>query len=150
MSQNIINPVFPNLQGFDSVPTEVRPPFSPGPGINEAHPVGVEAGSTAPGLGTAADGSVERSTPSSAPAPNITAGGAKAPGVGNVDDSPEDDSNQNVGDGPVSVLRTETALGTVRGGEFGGQGTPVAVITNNVVGQVLGVGNPQNVMGGIH
>jgi hypothetical protein len=53
MPQNIINPVFPNLQGFDSVPTEVRPPSSPGAGINETHPVGVEAGDLAPGVGTA-------------------------------------------------------------------------------------------------
>ena len=150
MPQNIINPVFPNTQGFDSVPTEVRPPFSPGAGVNNTHPVGVEAGSVAPGLGTAKNSPSEGGTPASVSAPNVTAGGAKAPGVGAVNDSPQDDSNQNVGDGPVGVLRTETALGTTRGGLFGGQGTPVGVITNNVAGQVLGVGNPQNVMGGIH
>jgi hypothetical protein len=149
MSQNIINTVFPVNQGFDSVPTEVRPPFSPGPGINEVHPVGVEAGDVAPGLGTAANNPAKNSTPASVSAPNSTAGGAEAPGVGAPNDSPEDDSNLNVGDGPVSVLRTDTVLGTVKGGQFGGQGTPVFVGQNNVAGQVLGVGNPQNVKGGI-
>ena len=148
MPQNIVNTIFPVRQGFDSVPTEVRPPFSPGPGINEVHPVGVEAGSVAPGVGTAFDKPSERGTPASVSAPNVTAGGAKAPGVGAVNDSPQDDSNQNVGDGPVGVLRTETALGTVQGGLFGGQGTPVVVVQNNVAGQVLGIGNPQNVKGG--
>jgi hypothetical protein len=53
MPQNIINTVFPVYQGFDSVPTEVRPPLSPGAGINEVHPAGVEAGTAAPGVGTA-------------------------------------------------------------------------------------------------
>lgn len=53
MPQNIINTVFPVLQGFDSVPQEVRPPFSPGAGIGEVHPVGVEANAAAPGVGTA-------------------------------------------------------------------------------------------------
>jgi hypothetical protein len=55
MPQNIINTVFPVYQGFDSVPTEVKQPSSPGPGINEVHPVGVEAGDVAPGIGTAAN-----------------------------------------------------------------------------------------------
>ena len=55
MPGNIINTVFPVTQGFDSVPTEVRPPFSPGAGINETHPVGVEAGDLAPGVGVAVD-----------------------------------------------------------------------------------------------
>jgi hypothetical protein len=149
MPQNIINTIFPVRQGFDSVPTEVRPPFSPGPGVSEVHPVGVEAGSVAPGLGTASDNPSKRGIASVA-APNRTAGGFRAPGVGSVDDSPEDDSNQNVGDGPVNVLRTETALGTTKGGLFGGQGTPVFVGQNTIAGQVLGVGNPQNVKGGIH
>ena len=148
MPQNIINTVFPVNQGFDSVPTEVRPPFSPGPGVRNTHPVGVEAGDVAPGVGTAVDSPSEGRTPASVSAPNVTAGGFKAPGVGNVNDSPGDDSNQNVGDGPVGVLRTETALGTVQGGLFGGQGTPVFVGQNNVAGQVLGIGNPQNVKGG--
>lgn len=148
MPQNIINTVFPVNQGFDSVPTEVRPPFSPGPGVGEIHPVGVEAGDVAPGVGTASDNPSKKSTASVA-APNLTAGGFRAPGVGSVDDSPEDDSNLDSGDGPVSVLRTETALGTTRGGLFGGQGTPVFVGQNNVAGQVLGLGNPQNVKGGI-
>ena len=53
MPENIINTVFPVRQGFDSVPAEVRPPFSPGAGINEVHPVGVEANAGAPGVGTA-------------------------------------------------------------------------------------------------
>ena len=150
MPQNIINTIFPVRQGFDSVPTEVRPPFSPGPGVNEVHPVGVEAGDVAPGLGTASDNPSKGGGPASVSAPNLTAGGFRAPGVGSVNDSPEDDSNQNVGDGPVDVLRTETALGRVDGGLFGGQGTPVFVGQNNVAGQVLGLGNPQNVSGGIH
>jgi hypothetical protein len=149
MPQNIINTVFPVRQGFDTVPTEVHPPFSPGAGINEVHPVGVEAGSVAPGLGTAINNPSKKSTPASVSAPNSTAGGAEAPGVGTPNDSPEDDANLNIGDGPVGVLRTETALGTVRGGLFGGQGTPVFVGQNNVAGQVLGIGNPQNVKGGI-
>ena len=148
MPQNIINTIFPVNQGFDTVPVEVHPPFSPGPGINEVHPVGVEAGDVAPGLGTALDNPTKKSIASVA-APNSTAGGFRAPGVGNVDDSPEDDSNQNVGDGPVGVLRTETALGRVDGGLFGGVGTPVFVGQNTIAGQVLGVGNPQNVRGGI-
>jgi hypothetical protein len=150
MPQNIINTVFPVYQGFDSVPTEVRPPFSPGPGVKNTHPVGVEAGDVAPGLGTAADSPSEGRTPASVSAPNSTAGGAEAPGVGAPNDSPQDDSNLDAGDGPVGVLRTETALGTVRGGLFEPGRTPVFVGQNNVAGQVLGVGNPQNVMGGIH
>ena len=131
------------------MPTEVRPPFSPGPGINEVHPVGVEAGDVAPGLGTAFDKPSERSIPASVSAPNLTAGGFKAPGVGNVNDSPEDDSNLDSGDGPVSVLHTETALGTTKGGLFDPGRTPVFVGQNNVAGQVLGLGNPQNVKGGV-
>jgi len=53
MPENIINTVFPVRQGFDSVPREVKPPFSPGAGINEVHPVGIEANAGAPGVGTA-------------------------------------------------------------------------------------------------
>lgn len=53
MPQNLINTVFPVTQGFDSVPTEVHPPFSPGSGANNFHPVGVEANSLAPGVGLA-------------------------------------------------------------------------------------------------
>jgi hypothetical protein len=52
---NIINTVFPVVQGFDSVPAEVRPPKSPGAGINEVHPVGVEAQDLAPGIGVATE-----------------------------------------------------------------------------------------------
>jgi hypothetical protein len=48
---NIINTVFPVTQGFDSVAKDARPSFSPGAGINEVHPVGVEAQELAPGLG---------------------------------------------------------------------------------------------------
>lgn len=49
---NIINTVFPVYQGFDSLPAEVKPPFSPGPGINEFQPV-TDAGNNAPGFGLA-------------------------------------------------------------------------------------------------
>ncbi len=149
MPQNIINTVFPVNQGFDSVPTEVRPPFSPGAGINEVHPVGVEAGDAAPGLGVAFEKPSEKGTPASVSAPNSTAGGAEAPGIGVANDSPEDDSNLFAGDGPVGVLRTETALGRVDGGLLQPGGTPVNVTQNTIANQVLGIGFPQNVAGGI-
>ena len=145
---SIINTIFPVNQGFDTVPTEVRPPFSPGPGIDEIHPVGVEAGDFAPGVGVAVEKPSEKSTPASVSAPNSIPGGFDAPGVGGPNDSPEDDSNQNAGDGPVSVLRTETALGTIAGGLLQPGGTPVNVGQNTIANQVLGVGTPQNVMGG--
>jgi hypothetical protein len=51
MPQNLINTVFPVAQGFDSVPKDARPPFSPGAGSNNAHPAGVEANTQAPGIG---------------------------------------------------------------------------------------------------
>jgi hypothetical protein len=50
---DIINTVFPVFQGFPS--TVGKPPFSPGAGINEAHPVGTEAGDLAPGAGVPID-----------------------------------------------------------------------------------------------
>lgn len=149
MPQNIINTVFPVNQGFDSLAAEVKPPFSPGAGIDNVHPVGVEAGDVAPGVGLAAENPSFKETPASVSAPNQTFGGAVAPGVGDVNDSPTDDSNLNVGDGPVGVLRTETALGFVDGGLFMPGGTPVSVTQNYVAGQVLGIGFPQNVKGGV-
>lgn len=51
MPQNIINTVFPVAQGFDSLPAEIIPPFSPGAGANNFHPAGVEANAQAPGVG---------------------------------------------------------------------------------------------------
>jgi hypothetical protein len=145
---SIINTIFPVRQGFDTVPAEVRPPFSPGASINEVHPVGVEAGDVAPGVGIAVEKPSKKSTPASVSAPNSIPGGFQAPGVGDANDSPTDDSNQNAGDGPVTVLRTETALGTIAGGLLMPGGTPVFVGQNTIANQVLGIGTPQNVMGG--
>lgn len=51
MPGNIIDIVFPVVQGEGSVPKEVRPPQSPGAGVNEVHPVGTEAQTLAPGVG---------------------------------------------------------------------------------------------------
>jgi hypothetical protein len=145
---SIINTIFPVNQGFDTVPVEVRPPFSPGPGINEIHPVGVEAGNVAPGVGVAVDKPSEKSTPASVSAPNSIRGGAAGFGVGGANDSPADGSNRNSGDGPVSVLHTETALGTIAGGLLMPGGTPVNVVQNTIANQVFGKGIPQNVNGG--
>ena len=145
---SIINTIFPVNQGFDTVPTEVRPPFSPGAGIDNVHPVGVEAGDIAPGGGVAVERPSEKSTPASVSAPNSTPGGFVAPGVGSVDDSPTDDSNLNSGDGPIGVLRTETALGTIAGGLLQPGGTPVNVGQNTIANQVFGIGMPVDVNGG--
>ena len=51
MPHNIINTVFPVIQGFDSLPAEIIPPFSPGAGAHNFHPAGTEASVQAPGLG---------------------------------------------------------------------------------------------------
>ena len=146
MPQNIINTVFPVTQGFDSVPAEVRPPYSPGAGINDVNESVVKAGEEAPGVGVPSQ-SFKR-TPASVSAPNSVAAGAEAPGVGATNDSPEDDSNHDAGDGPVTVARVETALGRVDGGLLMPGGTPVFVGQNTVANQVLGVGQPVNVRGG--
>ena len=65
------------------------------------------------------------------------AAGARGPGVGVVDDSPEDDSNGDSANGPVTVTRTQTALDTVNGGLLGPGGVPVNVTQNNVAGQTF-------------
>jgi hypothetical protein len=145
---SIINTIFPVRQGFDTVPTEVRPPFSPGAGINEVHPVGVEASNVAPGVGVTVEKPSEKSTPASVAAPNSIPGGFRAPGVGGANDSPEDDSNQSAGDGPITVVPTDTALGTIAGGLLMPGGTPVNVGQNTIANQVFGIGTPQNVNGG--
>ena len=145
---SIINTIFPVNQGFDTVPAEVRPPFSPGAGINEVHPVGVEAGNVAPGVGVAVERPSEKSVPASVAAPNSIPGGFAGSGVGGANDSPTDDSNLDSGDGPVTVARTETALGTVAGGLLQPGGTPVNVGQNTIVNQVFRLGFPQDVNGG--
>jgi hypothetical protein len=49
MPQNIINTVFPVLQG--ALAPNVTDPPSPGPAANNFHPAGVEPGAQAPGVG---------------------------------------------------------------------------------------------------
>ena len=127
-----------------------REAFSPGAGINNFHTT-VEASDLAPGLGVPAEDPTFKSTPASVSAPNQTFGGRVAPGVGVAADHDEDDSNDFAQDGPVKVLlNTEASLGRVAGGSYEPGGTPVFVGQNAVAGQVLGVGFPQNVKGGIH
>lgn len=127
-----------------------REAFSRGPGINNFHTV-VEAGAVAPGLGVPAEDPSFKATPASVVAPNQTFGGRVAPGVGVAADHDKDNSNDFSQDGPVKVLsNTEASLGRVSGGLYGPGGTPVNVIENTIVGQVLGVGFPQNVKGGLH
>jgi hypothetical protein len=147
MPSNIIDTVFPVAQGFDSVPTEVHPPFSPGAGTNNENESVVKAGEEAPGVGVPAQSFEE--IPASVSAPNSVAAGAEAPGVGVADDSPQDDSNLDSGDGPVTVKTTNVALGTVDGGLLQPGGTPVNVTQNNVATQVFGTGPVLNVTQGI-
>ena len=146
---SIINTIFPVRQGFDSVPTEVRPPFSPGPGVPSRNGGEVDAGREAPGVGVPTGTSPAKTTPASVASPVILAGGATAPGVGVADDSPRDDSNELAGDGPVTVEAVGTALGTVAGGLLMPGGTPVNVGQNTIANQVFGIGPPQNVNGGV-
>jgi len=146
---SVINTIFPVYQGLDGLPVEVKDPYSPGPGVNNAHPVGVEAGDVAPGLGVASESPAFGKAPSSAPNPNITNGGTRAPGVGAVDDSSKDDSNFNSGHGPVGVLPTNTALGTVDGGLYQPGGTPVNVNQNYVANQAFGLGLVPTFQGGV-
>lgn len=147
---SVINTIFPADQGFDGLPVEVKDPYSPGPGVNNEHPVGIEAGSVAPGLGVASSNPALGKAPSSSPNPNRTSGGAMAPGLGVADDSSEDDSNVDSGHGPVSVLPTKTALTTVDGGQFMPGGTPINVSQNNVAGQAFGLGLTPTYQGGAH
>jgi len=146
MPQNIIDTVFPVTQG--ALAPNVTDPFSPGPGANNTHPVGVEAGSEAPGLGVAAQSPSFKEIPASVAAPNQTEAGAVAPGVGVTSDSPSDDSNDGSGDGPVGVLRTGTALGRTDGGLLMPGGAGENVVQNTIATQVFGTGVVQNVNGG--
>lgn len=153
MPQNIIDTVFPVTQGALGSLTlapNVTEPFSPGPGANNAHPVGVEANTQAPGLGVAAQSPSFREIPASVSAPNQTEGGAAAPGVGDANDSPVDDSNDGSGNGPIDVRAVGTALGRTDGGLLQPGGTPVNVVQNQVATQVFGNGVVQNVNGGAH
>jgi hypothetical protein len=127
-----------------------REPFSPGAGIDNFHPVGVEASDVAPGLGVPAEDPSFKSVPASVANPNQTFAGEVAPGVGVAADHNQDDSNDFSQDGPVKVLsNTEASLGQTFGGLYMPGGNPVNTTENNVAGQVLGVGFPQNVKGGI-
>jgi len=146
MPQNIIDTVFPVTQG--ALAPNVTDPFSPGPGTNNEHPAGVEAGSQAPGTGVAAQSPSFKGIPASVSSPNQTTGGAVAPGTGDVNDSPRDDSNDGSGNGPIGVRTTGTALGQVDGGLLMPGGAPVNVVQNQVATQVFGNGVVQNVNGG--
>ena len=146
MPQNIIDTVFPVTQG--ALAPNVTDPFSPGPGVSNFHPAGVEANAEAPGLGVAAQSPSFKETPASVSAPNQTRAGAVAPGVGDANDSPVDDSNDGSGRGPVGVTTEGTALGQVDGGLFMPGGAPVNVVGNQVATQVFGTGVVQNVNGG--
>lgn len=146
---SIINTIFPVKQGFDTVPSEVKPPYSPGPGVPSYGAGEVDAGDVAPGLGVPTTSTI-RKLPASVADPNIRAGGRTNPGVGVADDSPEDDANAFSGDGPITVKPVGTALGTIAGGLLSPGGVPVSVVQNTIANQVLGVGTPQNVRGGIH
>jgi len=146
MPQNIIDTVFPVRQG--ALAPNVTDPRSPGPGANNAHPAGVEAGSEAPGLGVARQSPSFRAVPASVAAPNQTAGGAVAPGVGVADDSPRDDGNDGSGDGPVGVTTVGTALGRTDGGLLQPGGAGQNVVDDRIATQVFGVGMPVNVNGG--
>ena len=178
-----INNIFPVRQGFGVVPVEVVDPYSPGPGVNNEHPVGVVAGNTAPGVGVArtvkdpaspgagidnehpvgveagnvapgvgvasASPALGRS-PSSSPNPNIINGGTMAPGLGAVNDSTDDNSNNDSGHGPVGVLPTKVSLDpVVDGGAYQPGGTPVSVTQNNVAGQTFGLGLTPTFQGGV-
>jgi hypothetical protein len=124
-----------------------REPFSPGAGIDNFHTV-IEASDVAPGTGVPAENF--KSTPASVAAPNQTFAGEVAPGVGVAADHNQDNANDDAQDGPVTVLlNTEASLGRVAGGLFEPGGCPVAVTENTIASQVLGVGFPQNVKGGI-
>ena len=177
-----INTVFPVNQGFGGVPANVVDPYSsgpgvnnehpvgveagsvapgvgiaetvkepssPGPGVNNEHPVGVEAGSVAPGRGVASESPAFGKAPSSAPNPNITNGGAMAPGLGAVNDSADDNSNNDSGHGPVDALHTNAALGVVEGGTYMPGGAPINVSQNYVAGQAFGLGLPLTFQGGV-
>jgi hypothetical protein len=148
MSTTIVNTIFPVTQGFDSVPADVRPPYSPGAGANNSHPAGVEAGTEAPGLGLAAQSPPLSRSPASATAPGQTDAGAEAPGVGDADDSPRDDSNNGSEHGVVGVRAAGTALGRTDGGLLQPGGVPVNVVQDQVATQVFGSGVVQNVNGG--
>jgi len=127
-----------------------REAFSPGAGIDNFHPAGVIASDEAPGVGVPAENPPFKSQPSSVTAPNQTFAGEVAPGVGVVADHDTDDSNDFSQDGPVKVLsNTEASLGQTFGGLYLPGGTPVNVADNAIANQVLGVGSPQNVKGGI-
>lgn len=135
MPQNIIDTVFPVTQGEGFKPNEILPPFSPGAGIENENSDLVKVNEEAPGVGVPAQSL--KKTPASVSAPNSIDGGAVAPGVGPANDSPTDGSNDYSVDGPVGVLRTKTALGTVDGGLFQPGGTPVDIIQNTVIEQVF-------------
>lgn len=134
MPQNILDTVFPMTQGEGFKPNET-PPFSPGPGIDNVNSSVVKANAVAPGAGVPTPSF--KKTAASVSAPNSTKAGAVAPGVRVADDSPEDDSNDDSGNGPVTATRTTVALGTVNGGLSQPGGAPVNVTQNNVAGQTF-------------
>lgn len=146
MPQNIIDTVFPVAQG--ALAPNVTDPFSPGPGTSNTRANGTNAGDEAPGLGVAAQSPSFKEIPASVSAPNQTSGGAVAPGVGDVNDSPVDNSNDGSERGPVSVRDVGTALGQVNGGLLMPGGAPVNVVQNQIATQVFGNGVVQNVNGG--
>jgi len=138
-------------QGFDMVPRQVAPPSSPGGGTNNEHPVGVEGGAAAPGVGVQVSSPSQRRPPSNS-SPNATLAGAAAPGVGVTNDSPSTGSDQDSPDGPVTASATGTALGRVDGGTFLPNGAPRNVFDNRVATQTFsaGLGIPTFVHGGEH
>lgn len=146
MPQNIIDTVFPVTQGEGFKPNEILPPFSPGAGIENENTSVVKANEVAPGVGVPVQSFKE--IPASVSAPNSVDGGKVAPGVGVANDSPEDDSNLDSNDGPVTVTATKVSLGTVDGGLLQPGGTPVNVVQNDIAKQVFGNGVVQNVNGG--
>jgi hypothetical protein len=146
MPENIIDTIFPVTQ--ETLAPNVTNPFSPGPDANNFHPAGVEANTKAPGLSIAAQSPSFREIPASVSAPNQTEAGAVAPGVGDVNDSPVDNSNDGSGNGPIDVRAVGTALGRVDGGLLQPGGAGQNVVDDRIATQVFGIGLPQNVNGG--
>jgi hypothetical protein len=127
-----------------------RSPFSPGAGIDNFHAV-VEANDFAPGLGVPSEEPTFSKTPASVAAPNQIFAGEVGTGVGVAADHNQDNANADAQDGPVKVLlNTEAALGRVDGGLLMPGGCPVNVTENTIANQVIGVGLPQNVKGGLY
>jgi hypothetical protein len=128
-------PTANDIPNVTIAPNNTTRQYSPAAGVNEIHPVGIEAGANAPGLGVATSSTVEVGIPSVSDPNSIKASNNK-PGLGE-----EKDGTVEVG--PAS----QTAEPRIDGGLLSPSRVPVDIVdANRIADQNLVYPFPQNVI----